>query len=232
MSAFSYSVRYKLVDNIRTLYNRRKVLSRLLLTHEEYIDTFVPAEARQLFRDVMPYHDNSGYLRGKIDLRPFGGEQGQLWLRGDRKACPPLVKDLTAQPDAPADVVERIKSWIENGGDAHRDFGRVTSVFTYLNDNYSRAALRHYWPSIMVLCDQNDETKYLVQELQTMRPPVNLKPLPPGLVQACRKTASTVSTAQLIPTDVSGAEIEEVSIEAVCGQQYREDGLGEFFGLS
>lgn len=230
MAAFSYSIRSQLNQNIYNLYQRRRAIAKLMLTHDEYIATFVPAPARQLFKEMQPYNGHTGYATGELDLTQFGHPgEARLFIRGDKKAAPPLVRGLELQPDAPPEVVERIKVWLENDGDVHRDFARVRRVLEYLCENYSRAALRHYWPTIMALCDNNEYTKGLIQDLQVMRPPSALKPLPHGVAVACRKTASTISTAQLIPDGVTHSEIEEVGIETV-GNAYKEDGLGTFYG--
>jgi hypothetical protein len=233
MPAFNYTTRNQIEQNIKAFYARRRVISRLFLTHDEYVDTFVPSEARQMFRDIAPYSGITAFASAPIDLTQFGHiGVGKLYIRGDRKFAPPLVRGHYLQGDAPAEVVARIKTWLENGGDVHGDFGRVLAVFNYLNEGYGKSALRHYWPTIMALCDNNEHTQSLVSKLQVLKAPASMKPLPPGVIQACRKTASTIATAQLIPHDVSGAEIEEVSIEADQSQRYVEDGIGEFFGMN
>lgn len=237
MSAFGYNIAWQIRENIRTLYRRREALARLSLTYDEYIAVFVPAPARQMFRDITPYTGvgtgTGDYAHGPIDLSQFGyPTMGTLIIRGDHKPAPPLMKRLEVQPDAPTDVVQRIRVWLENGGDAPGDFGRVLKVFDVLNEKYSRAAMRHYWPTIMALCDNNDATKELIPDLQNMRAPAGLKPLPPGLIAACRRTAATISTAQLIPDDVASSEIDEVSIKAGSGHTYKEEGLGSFYGLA
>lgn len=233
MSAFGNNYRFTIVNNIRGLYQRRLQLSRLALTYDEYINTFVPPEARQLFRSMAPYNGCTSYVRGELDLNQFGHDaNASLHIRSDHKHkfAPPLVRGLELQPDAPPEVVERFKHWLENGGDVHRDFARVVVLFTRLSESYSRSAIRHYWPTIMALCDGHEDTKHLIQELQVMKAPPAPKPLPPGWAAACRKTAATISTAQLIPAEVEGREIDEVLIQVNSGQKYTEEGLGTFFG--
>lgn len=233
MSAFGYNLRWQIVNNIRGLYQRRLEISRLALTYEEYINAFVPAQARHLFRDMAPYNGCTAYVHGELDLNQLGYDaKASLHIRGDHKHkfAPPMVRNLELQPDAPPEVMARFKTWLENGGDVHRDFARVNTLFNKMNDAYSRAAMRHYWPTIMALCDGHDDTKPLIQELQAMKTPAAPKPLPPGWAAACRKTAATISTAQLIPTDVDGSEIDEVVIQINSGQKYTEEGLGTFYG--
>lgn len=233
MAAFSYSNRYQIEQNLHTLMARRLSLPGLTLTHEEYIDTFVPAHVRQLFRDITPYHGVRGYAHAKLELKPFGAPGiAAFHIAGTDKPAPPLVAGLEPQPDAPPEIVERIRIWAENGGDVYRDFGRVLFVFNYLNQNYSRAALRHYWPTIMALCDA-ETTQHLLEDLQSSKAPSGLKPLPTGMVQLCRATASTIATARLIPeTTASGGDKRgEVTIMSGAAQQYREHGF-EFYGLA
>lgn len=234
MPAFSFNTVYQIHQNVHTLFRRRLAISRLTLTHEEYIQLFVPAPQRQLFRDIAPFNGlGHTYVTGELDLGQFRDEplKGHLYIGGVCNNAPPLVKDLAVQHDAPPDVIARIKTWLENGGDVSRDFGRISKLLTMLNEGFSRGAIRHYWPSIMALCDGNEATIPLIAELQSMRPNAT-KPLPPGLVQACRKTAETISTARLIPDDVKEQEWGEVTLEVTRGQTYKEEGLGTFYGMN
>lgn len=233
MSAFSYSNRYQIEQNLRALMTRRKELPGCELSFEEYIQTFVPATARQLFRDIAPHHGIRGYVNGRLRLEPFGGDrEATLHINTTKLAGPPLVANLEPQPDAPPEVVERIRTWLENGGDVHRDFGRVLFVLNYLNENFSRAAMRHYWPTIMALCDA-EPTQHLLAGLQANKVPATLKPLPAGMAALCRQTASTVATARLIPEINTGEQKlpSEVTISSAQGQTYKEHGF-QFYALS
>lgn len=233
MSAFSNSYRYMIENNVRQLYARRRAIATLELTFDEYIETFVPARHRQLVRDMRPLNGHTNMVSGQIDLTQFGYEAtATLYINGADSANPPppLIRGLEAQPDAPPEVIQRIHAWIENGADVHRDFARVISLFRAMNEKFSRAAMRHYWPTIMALCDGNDGTKDLIPELQVMKAPAALKPLPPGYLDLCRKTAATVSTAQLIPTDVEHKALAEIGVVVNGHQVYEEPGLGAFYG--
>ncbi len=236
MPAFSFNTAYQIRQNIQTLFRRRWSIASLTISHEDYIRTFVPAEARQLFRDITPFNGKSNeYIGGHLNLSQFNcdtGPKGFLYIGGDaRKIAPPLVKDLALQHDAPPEVVAHIKTWLENGGDVSRDFGRIAALFTTLNEGFSRSAIRHYWPSIMALCDGNEATIPLIAEMQNMRASAS-KPLPPGLAAACRKTAETISTARLIPDDVKETEFGEVTIQVTRGQGYKEEAIGLFYGMN
>lgn len=233
MSAFSNSYRWQIENNIRALYARRRAIGTLLLSFDEYIATFVSAHARQMIRDMRPLNGHQSMVSGQLSLAQFGYEAtATLYINGadSTNPAPPLVRSLEAQSDAPPEVIQRIHAWIENGADAHRDFARVMVLFRALNEKFSRAAMRHYWPTIMALCDGNDATKHLVSELQVMKAPAALKPLPPGYLDLCRKTAATVSTARLIPTDVNVSNIAEVGIDVNGHQAYKEPGIGTFYG--
>ena len=236
-NAFGNQIMEKLHSNVRVLYNRRKKIGRLTLTNEEYLQTFVPREARDLFRDITPLIAVERFGH-KFELRTQGGNNPALnaSIYMDLAHPMPAPRNLEIQPDAPTEVVERINQWFVHGGDVSRDFGRVTKVLTLLNENFSRVAIRYYWPTILALCSENPQTKHLVQEMQEMRQPVKLKPLPPGLPIACRFAAETISTARLIPADVENTPDEEetygagrVLINIVEGQHYYES-FGDFYG--
>lgn len=234
MSAFSSNHRYAIESNIRTLFMRRRALASLSLTNEEYISTFVPVEARQLFRDISPYTGGLYSIGSRTACFNQFGYATTLALHingGEEKAIPPLVRNAEIQPDAPPSVLDRIKSWLDNDADVSRDFGRVLATFNYLSDNYSRAAIRYYWPTILVLLADNEQTKPILDEIQAMRMPTSLKPLPPELVAACRKTAATVSTAQLIPHDIMQRPADSITLKLPTGLVHREGAL-VFVGMS
>ena len=229
--AFNSTTYSQLQSNITALYHRRTRIGKLELTFEEYIQTFVPSEARQLFRDITSYvtsNVTSQHFTLYISGSPISS---RVLFRGGGKT-PPFPRNMTIQPDAPNEIVDRIHSWYEHGGDASRDFGRVSKLLTFFNENFSRVAIRYYWPTILAICSEGEGTKHLVQELQELRTPVKLKPLPPGVAKACRQAAETIATTRLIPTDVEDStEIGEATISIISGQQYDEE-FDSFFGLS
>ena len=233
-AAFNNDLITRLQSNIRMLYYRRKQVGKLMLTNEEFIQTFVPYEARELFRDITPLLaiDKMGHkweLRRPGQVHPDGVLNATLYL--DSEMPVPVPRDLRIQRDAPEEVLNRIYHWADHGGDTSRDFGRVGKVLTKLNENFSRVAIRYYWPTILAICSESDQTRHLVQELQDMRQPVKLKPLPHGLPLACRQAAETISTARLIPTDVKeeGSPAGHVTI-GITECQYYTEAFGEFYG--
>jgi hypothetical protein len=158
MPAFSAATYMQLQGNVRSLYYKRKLLSRLSLTHEEMIQTFVPTEARQLFRDVRPYQASYPYTH-ELDWS-MAQETVKTHLRMfDRGlGAPPVPRNIRVQPDASQEVVEKINFWISNGGDVSRDFGRVMRVLEKLNELCSKQTMRYYWPSIIAIYVQRATT--------------------------------------------------------------------------
>ena len=229
--AFNSTTCSQLHYNITTLYLRRTRIGKLELTFEEYIQTFVPTEARQMFRDITSYVTSSVSSQ-HFELHISGSPvQSRVTLKGGSKT-PPIPRNMVIQPDAPNEIIDRIRSWYEHGGDASRDFGRVSKLLTFFNENFSRVAIRYYWPTILAICSEGENTKHLVQELQELRTPVKLKSLPPGVAKACRQAAETIATARLIPTDAGeNTETADVTISIVSGQSYNEE-FGSFFGLN
>jgi len=232
-AAFNNTTSNHICDNIRTLYTRRKKVGKMVLTNEEYIKTFIPYEWREHVRDITPLLAVDKPTH-KWELRVRDSAlNATLHMRGLYPA--PALRDVRIQSDAPEEIVTRIHQWTEHGGDVSRDFGRVTKVFTLLNEKFSRVAIRYYWPTILALCSESNKTKHLVQEMQEMRQPVKLKPLPQGLPLACRQTAETIATARLIPSDIDNQEELAVTLEGsvtigiVEGQYYTES-FGTFYG--
>jgi hypothetical protein len=234
-NAFNNSTINNLQNNVRTLYYRRRMVGKLILTNEEYIQTFVPVEARDMFRDIAPLVATERYNH-KFELRLQHDKPAlNAYLHmSEVGVTPPVPRVLHIQRDAPKEIIERMVTWSERGGDVSREFGRVSKVLEILNHSFSRVAIRYYWPTILAICSESDATKPLVQELQELRAPAKLKQLPPGLARAMRLTAETVATARLIPTDVDKEErinAGEVLIDIASGQQYTEE-FGYYWGLA
>lgn len=233
MSAFSRSVMYDIRDNINTLYRRRKQLGQMTLTQQEYVDTFVPSEARHIFREIATYIDTAAQCHSfKLNCGEGKMQTALLYMRGtaDKRALP-MVRDLAIQPDAPQHVIDRINYWIENGGDPSREFGRVSKVLDLLNNVCSKSALRYYWPTIISLLGERENTRELSKELQELKMPGKIPQLGSSLLTACRITAETIAQAKLIPHDIKAPEPGEVTIEIKVGQLHTEP-FGTFYGMS
>jgi hypothetical protein len=233
MPAFNHATLTNLQANVRSLYYKRLSLARLNLTHEEMIQTFVTAEARQIFRDVMPYQASYPYTH-ELDWVMPAHEIVKTHLRVyDRGfGAPPVPRNIRVQPDASQEAVEKINFWISNGGDVSRDFGRVMCVLEKLNALCSKQTMRYYWPSIIAICSESDHTKAFAQELQQLKTPTSPKPLPRGLLLACKTTSETIATAKLIPEDMKRPEDGEVTLEVAAGRTFQEPDLGTFHGLT
>jgi hypothetical protein len=234
MPAFSYSTLNQLHQNIRALWYRRQRVGKLYLTHEEYIDTFVPLEAREHFTAIAR-HVQSRPQWHDLYWPTADGSRLKLNVLLESKVArpaPPYMHEHVVQPDAPQEVVDRINSWLTTGGDANRDFARVAMLLNKFNESCSRNTIRYYWPTIIPICAEHQDTKRFAEELAALKPPKNPAPLPRGLQQACRLTAETITTTLLIPTDVNDQGWGETTIQVATGQKYNEPDLGDFIGLS
>jgi hypothetical protein len=235
-NAFNNTTMNNLALAVRQLFYRRQMVGKFYLTFDEYIRTFVPAEARDAFRQATgwTYADQRQH---KWDLLLPNGDKVNATLRlvetiSNGEHAPPAPRHIAIQGDAPPEIVENIREWALRGGDPSRDFGRVIQVLNILNQNFSRVAIRYYWPTILAILSEGTNTKDLVQEMQDLKMPARLKPLPPGLMQACRLAAETVSTTRLLPVDVEEPDAGgKAVIDIVCGQHYEET-FGKFWGVA
>jgi hypothetical protein len=91
--------------------------------------------------------------------------------------------------------------------------------------------IRFYWPTIISICAQDENTKKFAEELHALRTPASPKPLPRWLQQACRLTAETIATTMLIAEEVTEPPPGEVNLTAARMQQYNEPDLGEYWGM-
>jgi hypothetical protein len=235
MSAFSWGTVNQITQSIRQLYYRRRQVGRMELTHEEFLQLFVPATNRELFRMAAPAADftSNVWSRFVIESPVHGTITTSIWLRDvEDSFAPPRPRNPTIQPDAPEGLRAKFDSWIANGADSSRDFGRVQKVFQMLNEHCSKQTMRYYWPSIIAILSEDDNTKGFAAELQQLKTPANPKPLPAGLLQACRKTAETISIVQLIDKNFQRSGMAPpIMMEVVAGQMYDEP-IGKFHGLT
>lgn len=232
MTAFSRYPTGAIETNIRTMYARLRSVSSKTITHADFVKLFVPPLQRELFERI-------AYLAETGDARRATHKWGNIDLKftlNERPGAlpPPIPRAMSLQADAPEELVNSITAWSQNGGDSSGDFGRVMKLFQTLNKELTRNQLRFVWPSIIPLCGANPDNETmceLAKDLQECRPPLASPGLPHGLLQACRRTAATISMASLIPADVSDPELGQVTIR--CGEQghYVEPNL-EFYGLS
>jgi hypothetical protein len=230
MPAFSLAIMQQLQSNIRRLLYQRQKLAGLQLSNDEFVDTFVQAPHRQMFKDIAPLLVTS--TSRKLSWATGGAGTVQLYATAGGEAPLPMPKHIDVQPDAPHEIVERIDSWIANGGDVSRDFGRVLTTLYYLNQSCSRSAMRYYWPTIMAICSVDPATQAIGNELQELRTLANPAPLPHGVIAACRKTAETVATAKLIPLECEYPANTGVMLGVQQGMQYTEPGIGRFAGMT
>ena len=229
-AAFNLSTTNNLQSNIRSLHYRRKHINKLELTFEEYIQSFVPSEMRDTFRTITPWVTVNNYSE-RFELRLPGSTVQAVLMLKDGENTPLIPRHMTIQPDAPIEIIDRIHAWHERGGDVSRDYGRVSKLLSMFNENFSRVAIRYYWPTIIAICSESDYTKDLVKELQELRTPAKLKPLPPGVAKACRQAAETIATARLVPADAGeNIKVADVTIDIVSGQHYNEE-FGDFYGM-
>jgi hypothetical protein len=103
-------------------------------------------------------------------------------------------------------------------------------VLEELNQLCSKQTMRYYWPTIIAICSEHDSTKAYASELQELKTPANPKPLPRGLLLACKTTSETIATAKLIPVDAEVPEDGEVTLEVAAGRSFQEPDLGTFHG--
>ncbi|WP_454627691.1 hypothetical protein [Bradyrhizobium cenepequi] len=233
MPAFKPMVVEQINKNIGLMFSRLKKVSTKTISHDDFINLFVPRDHRDAFREMAILAD-TGYGRS---ARYKWGEFNLRFSLNDRpgKYPPPIPRRLIVQEDAPEDLIYAITEWSRNGGDASGDFGRVRKLFEVLNDKLSKSEMRFVWPSILAICgadETNVVAKQAAADLQQVRTPAGVVSLPPGLRAACRKTADTIAMVGLIPHDVQYPEQGEVTIEAVNGSHYSEPDLGGFHGLS
>jgi len=232
MPAFSQTTLSALHSNIRLLYTRRCQVGKLFLTHEEFIASFVPLEARDLFRDIAQYMSpDTRVHRFKLAV---GGTEEQAYIHmGDLGGrTPPVPDKIRIQRDAPPEIVRRIEAWMASGGNPSRDFGRVAKVLNTLNGFCSKNMVRYYWPTVIAIASESETTQQMAKDLQELRVPASVRSLPTGLLAACKQSAETIATARLISKDIISTDpVGGVHIDIVPGQSYNE-AHGMFYGIT
>ena len=229
MAAFSYGTTQQIRENIRALFYRVKAVSKLPMPHEDFSALFILAEHRDMYRD-MSMLSRTGEANGAYFV--WGSTKLYFQMnKHDGQHPLPIPRDMVLQHDAPHELVSGITAWIANGGDASGEFGRVHALFNMLNETMTKGQIRFVWPSILSILSVNPVLSETLKELQEVKVPTKQPELPRGLLAVCRKTATIVATASLIPSDVPDPDIGAGYIEAANGQAYDEMGLGAFTGL-
>jgi hypothetical protein len=232
MAAFKYHHASLIESNIRLMFSRLKKVSTKTITHEEFLNLFVPAAHRETYRAMAILSETGAYRRLYYT---WGGLKLSFQVNEMLgKQPPPIPRIVELQPDAPEELINDITLWSQSGGDASGDFGRVYTLFGKLNETLTKGQIRFVWPSIIAICGANHADAVMLSvasELQELRQS-GAVPLPRGLLQACRKTAATISMTGLIPHDVEWRDTGECLIQARDGSDYSEPELGDFRGLT
>lgn len=232
MAAFKHNLSSQIEGNIFAMFYRLKKVSSKTITHNNFIDLFVPVEHRAMYKTVAVAAETGS---GRVAKHKWGDLVLGFTLNQIPGAYPPPIpRGTTLQPDAPEELVRGITAWSLNGGDASGDFGRVMRLFGVLNEELTRSQMRFVWPSIIALCRDDSGRVSIFEtgnELQELKAPAIPPVLPHGLLLACRKTAGTITMAGLIPKDAPDPEVGEVTVAALDGGHYDERDLGDFDGL-
>jgi hypothetical protein len=231
MSAFSYNTSNQIEENIRALFYRVKAVSKIPMTHEQFASLFIPAEHREMYREIATLARTESFCAGVAFV--WGSTELRFQMGRHEGVAPlPIPRTLVVQHDAPQELVSDITAWVANGGDTCGEFGRVQALFNILNKTMTKGQIRFVWPSILTILSVNPILSETLKELQEVKVPTKQPELPRGLLAVCRKTAFAVATASLIPADVPLFEGGAGYIEAAPGRKYYEPGLGEFSGLT
>lgn len=232
MAAFNASTMYAINQNISTLYRRLKAVSTKKLTYDDFLNLFVAAEHRTMFKTIGPllytsYHNSA--------LVVWPDNTGLTFTLHDNQRVP-MPRRLSMQPDVPPELVQSITDWIERGGNASREAGRVRVVVAQLNAMCTRQEMRYFWPSILPLLTFNESNSMcceIAKQLADVKVPKNPPPISPGLRIALRKATETVAVMNLLPADIEDkAAGTEVTVTVAEGGTYEEPGLGSYTGMS
>lgn len=177
-------------------------------THDDYFELFVPSELRQAFRDIhkyaiMPLYYNNSF---NVTLSASAPNSIHVNVNNYNGYKSPLVPiEVTLQPSASPELVDRVTSLVTERTRIITDFCRVKEVIKALNKYCETPShMRFFWPQIATLAARAELTT-LVEKMKFN--PRDLCALPVGVRKACREAAITITQAQLL-SDTSRPEIE------------------------
>lgn len=236
MPAFKNNHAYAIANTITQARDRVFRISQLHLSHQDFLELFVPHEQREMYSII-----------GAVAMVPKTGAITVPWVSSygdklnlrfhvqsvDGSPMPPIPRNPTLG-DANPRLVERINNWLANGAvNVTVDFPRVQACFNKLNELCaSPAAMRFFWPTTTALCSMSDnpELKSIADDITAMKVPSKIPPLPSGMAVALRKAAATITMAQLVPTEVTEVRpAVSVSLAAPNDSWVTEPGIGNFY---
>lgn len=236
MPAFKTQHDYAINDTITQAQGRMHGVSQLHLSHQDFLELFVPHEQREMYSTI-----------GAVAVTPNNGAINVPWATSDGdevylkfyvqstegSPMPPIPRNPTLQ-DANPRVVERINNWLANGAvNVPVDFARVRVCFDTLNGLcVSPAAMRFFWPTITAICSMsnNPELKSIADNITAMKVPAKIPPLPSGMGVTLRKAAATIAMAQLLPADVTAVRpAVRLVLAAPNNGWVTEPGVGQFY---
>src|SRR5580765_7445258 len=100
-AAFNAQTMTHLGNSIRQLYQRRRMVGKLVLSQEEYLETFVPIDVRPLFRDVSPWIATEKYHHKFTLALPSGLALNAQLRLSEAGGTAPVPRSLFIQSDAP-----------------------------------------------------------------------------------------------------------------------------------
>ena len=171
-------------------------------TREEFFLLFVPEADREVLRRAAEVGVDNNMLNTCYAHWDFPGQLTiTLNKAGDNQSrLAPRYPRL--QNDAPAELVQKMKAWVDMRVEIGTDFARANSVLHHLSDICETSTqLRYAWPSVVALARMHEATSKLAAEITQFRQPRTAPSISYELRGAIRKASATVASALLVSED-------------------------------
>jgi hypothetical protein len=212
MGCFSNRHRYTINEVIKKLGRRMLNINGLELTHKQFLDLFCTPDEVKILRQAEVIADVSGYNRNftgcfkhQIVTELTGGSELEIDFKLNsvsRHNAPICPRNRVIRPDADPKTIEQITSWVTHAIGTGFAFSKTRALFGWFDSNCaSKSTVRYYWPTIIALASEDNDTKDLGESLLGVKPPRSAPSLPPEVRAACRETSGVIAAARLLPEE-------------------------------
>ena len=206
MSALNGNKHAYMLSAIQVLQNRMSGHINCDLTHEDFLNLFVPQHLHETAIEV-PKYFHLPYRSSNV--------QHSVALASVNQTCTFVAQLHEAKgkhaPMVPREIIKHseenpqfmpVLEVLEQMSDMARRFALAKRVLTELDKRCSTPQqMRFLWPTMLVLMDNSvdDATKNAANKLRAVRAPKTFPALPAWLRMACKDSSEIITAASLIP---------------------------------
>lgn len=204
MSAISSYKQSMMRHSINLLFKKMTSHIKYDVTHDEFIDAFIPPHLREMARSI-PQHFDVRFRNTTVNIDiPVEGRGARIVLdiTDYKGALAPMIPRTCLVPPPDHPVMLKVTDYLMQYAEVSKQFSLAMRVLEELDKRLgSDAQMRFFWPAVLILLEQHDdaEMKATADKLRVSKPPRNSPYLPEWVRTACRDTSASIAAASMIP---------------------------------